>query len=72
VVDADNISLTYVLFRGTTKVGTWRRNSYPWKKPTVTTFTDTGVKSGQTVSYRVAVTDGRNVRNGAAAAVKVR
>jgi hypothetical protein len=72
VVDADNISLTYTLFRGTTKLGTWSRYSYSWTKPTLTTFTDTGVKSGQSVGYHVEVSDGRNVRKGAAAAVKVR
>lgn len=38
----------------------------------MTTFTDTGVKSGQSVGYHVEVSDGRNVRNGAAVAVKVR
>jgi len=72
VLDADDISLTYTLFRGTTKVGTWKRSSYSWAAPVVTTFTDTGVKSGQTVGYHVEVTDGRSTRKGAAAAVKVR
>lgn len=72
VVDADNISLTYTLFRGTTRLGTWSRYSYFWTTPIVTTFTDTGVRSGQTVGYHVAVTDGRNVGKGAAATVKVR
>ncbi|GAA1614613.1 hypothetical protein GCM10009789_80920 [Kribbella sancticallisti] len=72
VIDADNITLTYTLYRGTTKVGTWKRTSYAWVKPTVTTFADTGLKSGTTVSYHVEVTDGRNLRKGAATAVKIR
>ncbi|MFI5709496.1 fibronectin type III domain-containing protein [Kribbella sp. NPDC051620] len=72
VVDADNISLIYSLFRGTTKVASWKRNSYSWTKPVVTTFTDTKVKSGKTFSYHVQVSDGRNLRNGRAAAVKIR
>ena len=72
MVDADNIALTYTLFRGTTKVASWKRNSYSWEKPAVTSFTDTKVKSGSTVSYHVQVSDGRNVSNGRPAAVKVR
>ncbi|WP_460663442.1 WD40 repeat domain-containing protein [Kribbella swartbergensis] len=72
VVDADNIALTYVLYRGKTKVGTWKRSTYFWQKPVVTTFSDTGLTSGQTVSYRVVVTDGRNARQGPAAAVRIR
>ncbi|WP_433166880.1 fibronectin type III domain-containing protein [Kribbella sp. CA-247076] len=72
VVDLDNISLTYVLYRGTTKVGTWKRSSYSWTKPAVTTFADSGLTSGQSVAYRVLVTDGRNSRMSALASVKVR
>jgi hypothetical protein len=72
VVDADNISLTYTLYRGTTKVGSWKRSSYPWTKPVVTTFGDTGLTSGQSVAYHVEVSDGRNVRKSAAAAVRIR
>jgi len=72
VVDADNISLTYTLFRGKTKVGSWTRSSYSWAAPVMTTFTDTGVKSGQAISYHVEVTDGRNTRKSAATALKVR
>jgi hypothetical protein len=72
VVDADNITLTYTLYRGKTKLGTWTRNSYPWTRPTVATFTDTGVKSGQTPSYHVEVTDGRSRTKSASAAVRVR
>jgi hypothetical protein len=72
VVDADNISLTYTLYRGTTKVGSWTRYSYSWRKPTVTTFADSGLTSGQSVAYHVVVTDGRNVRQSAAAAIRIR
>jgi hypothetical protein len=72
VVDADNITLTYTLFRGKTKVGSWKLNSYSWVKPTITTFSDANLKSGQSVGYHVEVSDGRNLRKGGAATVKVR
>ncbi|MEI8407828.1 MULTISPECIES: WD40 repeat domain-containing protein [unclassified Kribbella] len=72
VVDADNIRLTYTLYRGKTKVGSWTRYSYSWKKPTVTTFGDTGLRSGQAVGYHVVVSDGRNVRKSATATVRIR
>ncbi|WP_020387074.1 fibronectin type III domain-containing protein [Kribbella catacumbae] len=72
VVDADSIALTYTLFRGTTKVGSWKRSSYSWAKPAATTFTDTRLKSGKAYSYHVQVSDGRNLRSGAATAVKIR
>ncbi len=72
VVDLDNTALTYMLFRGKTRIGTWSRYSYPWAAPTITTFTDSGLSSGQALSYHVEVTDGRNLRRGAAAAVTVR
>jgi hypothetical protein len=60
VVDPDNITLTYKLFRGTTQVGQWNSNSYSWAAPRNITATDTGVKSGQSVNYRVEVLDGNN------------
>ena len=72
VVDLDNTLLTYTVFRGKTRIGTWSRYSYPWTAPTITTFTDSRLSSGQTLGYHVEVTDGRNVRKGTAAAVKVR
>jgi hypothetical protein len=58
VVDPDNITLTYKLFRGTTQIAQWNANSYSWVTPRVITATDTGVKSGQSVNYRVEVLDG--------------
>jgi hypothetical protein len=61
VVDTDNITLTYKLYRGTTQIGQWNSNSYFWIAPKLITATDTGVKSGQTVSYHVEVLDGYNV-----------
>jgi hypothetical protein len=72
VVDVDNISLTYTLYRDKTKVGSWTRYSYWWTKPTVTTFGDSGLTSGQSVTYRVEVSDGRNVRKGVGATVRIR
>jgi hypothetical protein len=72
VVDADNISLIYSLFRGTTRVASWKRNSDSWTKPVVTTFTDTKLKSGKTISYHVQVSDGRNVRTSRPTPVKIR
>jgi len=72
VIDADNIALTYTLFRGTTKVGSWKRTSYSWVKPAVTTVSDTRLKSGKTYSYTVQVSDGRNLRSGSATAVRIR
>ena len=72
VVDLDNTLLTYTVYRGRTRIGTWSRYSYPWTAPTITTFTDSRLSSGQTLGYHVEVTDGRNARKGTAAAVKVR
>jgi len=72
VVDVDNISLTYTLYRGKTKVGSWTRNSYTWTKPTAMTFADSGLTSGQSVAYRVQVSDGRNARMSALAKVRIR
>lgn len=71
VVDPDNITLIYTLYRGTTKVASWKRSSYSWVKPAVTTFSDTKVKSGKTVSYHLVVSDGRNARTSRAIAVKI-
>lgn len=72
VVDLDNTVLTYTLYRGTTRIGSWSRYSYPWTNPTTITTTDTGLSSRQTLAYHVEVTDGRNLTKGKAAAVKVR
>ncbi|GAB3819275.1 fibronectin type III domain-containing protein [Kribbella italica] len=61
VVDPDNITMTYKLYQGTRLVGTWNRNTYKWQAAQLVTHTDTGVKTGQKVNYRVEVLDGRNV-----------
>jgi hypothetical protein len=61
VVDPDNITLTYKIYQGTRLIGTWNRNTYSWQAAQVVTATDTGVKSGQRVNYRVEVLDGYNV-----------
>ena len=72
LLDADNISLRYLLYRGTTRIGTWTRSSNSWTTPSVISLTESGLTSGQTLAYHVEVSDGRNVRTGAATAVKVR
>jgi hypothetical protein len=71
VADLDSMALTYSVFRGTTKIGSWTRSAYPWA-PRVISVTDTHLTSKQTLAYHVEVTDGRNVTKGKAAAVKVR
>jgi hypothetical protein len=71
VADLDSMALTYSVFRGTTKIGSWTRSAYPWA-PRVISVTDTHLTSKQTLAYHVEVTDGRNVAKGKAAAVKVR
>ncbi|MEU4195190.1 fibronectin type III domain-containing protein [Kribbella sp. NPDC026611] len=72
VVDIDNIALTYLLYRGRTRIGIWSRSSYSWKKPVITTVTDAGLPSGQNLTYRLEVTDGHNTRTSTAATVRVR
>ncbi|NIK61791.1 WD40 repeat domain-containing protein [Kribbella shirazensis] len=72
VLDRDNITLTYLVYRGSTRIGTWSRTSNSWTKPTVTSVTDSGLTSGQTLSYHVEVSDGRNVRKSPTVKVKVR
>jgi hypothetical protein len=72
VLDRDNLTLTYLVYRGNTRIGSWSRTSNFWTKPTVTSVTDSGLTSGQTLAYRVDVSDGRNVRRSATATVRVR
>ncbi|TDW14874.1 fibronectin type III domain-containing protein [Kribbella kalugense] len=72
VLDRDNISLTYLVYRGSTRIGSWSRSSNSWTKAAVTSVTDSGLTSGQTLSYRVEVSDGRNVQKSPATTVKVR
>ena len=71
VYDIDNITLTYNVFRGSTRIGSYKYNSYYWEKRKSYTVTDTGVKSGQTVGYRIEVTDDRNTVKSSTATVKV-
>ncbi|HEY3561868.1 MAG TPA: fibronectin type III domain-containing protein [Kribbella sp.] len=72
VLDRDNIALTYLVYRGSTRIGSWSRTSNSWTKPTVTSVTDSRLTSGQTLSYHVEVSDGRNVRKSPVVSVKVR
>jgi hypothetical protein len=72
VVDRDNLSLTYLVYRGNTRIGSWSRTSNSWTKPTVTSVTDSGLTSGQTPAYRVEVSDGRNLRRSPTVTVRVR
>ncbi|HWD83018.1 MAG TPA: fibronectin type III domain-containing protein [Kribbella sp.] len=72
VLDRDNMTLTYFVYRGSTRIGSWSRTSNSWTKPAVTSVTDSRLTSGQKLSYHVEVSDGRNVRKGPATTVKVR
>ena len=72
VLDRDNLTLTYSVYRGSTRIGSWSRTSNSWTKPTVTSVTDSGLTSRQTLSYRVEVSDGRNVQKSSTVSVKVR
>jgi hypothetical protein len=72
VLDRDNLTLTYLLYRGSTRIGSWSRTSNSWTKPTVTSVTDSGLTSKQTLSYHLEVSDGRNLRRSPAVSVKVR
>ncbi|MFK4085979.1 fibronectin type III domain-containing protein [Kribbella sp. NPDC020789] len=71
VYDLDNITLTYNVFRGSTRIGSYKYNSYYWNARKSYTVTDTGVKTGQTVGYRIEVTDDRNTVKSSTASVKV-
>ncbi|MEV5965336.1 fibronectin type III domain-containing protein [Kribbella sp. NPDC051952] len=72
VLDLDNTALTYTLYRGKTKIGSWSRYSNSWTTPTTITTTESGLSSRQTLAYHVEVSDGRNVTKGKAATVRVR
>ncbi|MEV6269176.1 fibronectin type III domain-containing protein [Kribbella sp. NPDC051936] len=72
VLDRDNLTLTYSVYRGSTRIGSWSRTSNSWTRPTVTSVTDSGLTSRQTLSYRVEVSDGRNVQKSSTVSVKVR
>ncbi|TCC27161.1 fibronectin type III domain-containing protein [Kribbella speibonae] len=72
VLDRDNLTLTYLVYRGSTRIASWSRTSNSWTKPTVTSITDSGLTSGRKVSYHVEVSDGRNVQKSPSVAVRVR
>jgi hypothetical protein len=72
VLDRDNLALTYLVYRGNTRIGSWSRSSNSWTKPTVTSVTDSGLTSGQTLAYHIEVSDGRNLRRSPTVTVKVR
>ncbi|WP_327640976.1 fibronectin type III domain-containing protein [Kribbella sp. NBC_00482] len=72
VLDRDNLTLTYLLYRGSTRIGAWSRTSNSWTKPTVTSVTDSRLTSGQKLSYHLEVSDGRNVQKSPSVSVRVR
>ena len=59
--DNDDKTLTYSLYRGTsaTPIATLQADSQFYLRPQLS-FTDIGLTPGQTVSYRVKASDGRN------------
>jgi hypothetical protein len=73
VFDRDDRALTYQVLRGSsnTPVDTIQADSPWWNEPTLT-FTDTGVTTGASVTYRIRVSDGSNsVTSNASTAVIV-
>jgi hypothetical protein len=72
VLDRDNLTLTYLVYRGRTRLGSWSRTSNSWTKPTVTSVTDSGLTSGQKLWYHLEVSDGRNVQKSPSVSVRVR
>ncbi|MFI6825614.1 fibronectin type III domain-containing protein [Kribbella sp. NPDC050241] len=72
VYDVDNLTLTYNVFRGSTNVGSYKYVSYYWEKRKLYSMVDTGVKSGQTVTYHIEVHDGRNIVKGPSVSIKVK
>ncbi len=72
-LDTDDSTLTYRVYRDTssTPIFTTTATSWFWSRP-YTSFTDTGLASGSTHTYRVSASDGVNTRTSAAATVRVR
>jgi hypothetical protein len=72
-LDNDDITLTYRLLRGATNtvVATTTANSTFWSRPNVT-LTDPSAPSGTSQSYRIEVSDGKNIVRGGYATVSVR
>jgi len=72
VYDLDNLTLTYNVFRGSTNIGSYNYASYYWETRKLYAMVDTGVKSGQTVTYHIEVHDGRNIVKGPSVSIKVK
>jgi hypothetical protein len=71
VYDLDNLTLTYNVFRGSLNVGSHAYTSYFWQARKSYQVVDRGLKRGSTYSYHIEVHDGRNIRKGATASVKI-
>ncbi|HEY9337547.1 MAG TPA: fibronectin type III domain-containing protein [Kribbella sp.] len=69
--DLDNLTLTYNVFRGSLNVGSNQYTSYFWQPRKVYQVVDRGLARGSTYTYHVEVHDGRNIRKGASASVKI-
>ncbi|MEV6270428.1 fibronectin type III domain-containing protein [Kribbella sp. NPDC051936] len=69
--DLDNLTLTYNVFRGSLNVGSNQYTSYFWQPRKVYQVVDRGLARGSTYTYHVEVHDGRNIRKGASASIKI-
>jgi len=69
--DLDNLTLTYNVFRGSLNVGSNQYTSYFWQPRKGYQVVDRGLARGSTYTYHVEVHDGRNIRKGASASVKI-
>ncbi|MBP2356910.1 hypothetical protein JOF29_008020 [Kribbella aluminosa] len=69
--DADNLSLTYNVFRGSLNVGSNKYTTYFWQPRKTYQVVDRGLKRGSTYAYHIEVHDGRNITKGATTTVKI-
>ncbi|TDD21204.1 fibronectin type III domain-containing protein [Kribbella turkmenica] len=69
--DLDNLSLTYNVFRGSTNVASAKYVSYFWEPRKAYTVVNRGLKRGSTYSFHIEVHDGRNIRRGPSASVRI-
>ncbi|MET9310264.1 fibronectin type III domain-containing protein [Kribbella sp. NPDC003505] len=69
--DLDNLTLTYNVFRGSLNVGSNKYTSYFWQPRKVYQVVDRGLARGSTYTYHVEVHDGRNIRKGPSASIKI-